>query len=181
MILNYTKFHNLHRVKRSVHAFTHDCNEKAEFWNPAKVFSASFFAPGVASAKALATLNKLGCWLAKQTNATSGALSSLLLDVDSVRQATLQNRAATDFLLLAHGHGCEDFDGLCCMNLSDHSESVHKSIQTLKELPGKLQVEDDWNTFAGLFSRLEAWVKKLIVLGALILLVFISLLICIPC
>ncbi|KFZ62520.1 hypothetical protein N338_00658, partial [Podiceps cristatus] len=40
--------------------------------------------------------------------------------------------AAIDFLLLAYGHGCEDFEGMCCMNLSDHSESVHKSIQDLQ-------------------------------------------------
>ncbi|KFQ39126.1 hypothetical protein N332_11445, partial [Mesitornis unicolor] len=36
--------------------------------------------------------------------------------------------AAIDFLLLAHGHGCEDFDGLCCMNLTDHSEPIHKKV-----------------------------------------------------
>ncbi|KFW89098.1 hypothetical protein N305_03547, partial [Manacus vitellinus] len=40
--------------------------------------------------------------------------------------------AAIDFLLLAHGHGCKDFEGLWCMNLSDHSESIHKSIDKLK-------------------------------------------------
>lgn len=67
------------------------------------------------------------------------------------------------------------------MNLSDHSESVHKSIQTLKDLTGKLQIEDAWNPFSGLFPRLSAWVKKLIVLGAFILIVFISLIVCIPC
>ncbi|KFZ51020.1 hypothetical protein N338_04770, partial [Podiceps cristatus] len=39
--------------------------------------------------------------------------------------------AAIDFLLLAHGQGCQDFDGLCCMNLSDHSESSHKKINDL--------------------------------------------------
>ncbi|KFP72143.1 hypothetical protein N310_12223, partial [Acanthisitta chloris] len=37
------------------------------------------------------------------------------------------------FLLLAQGHGCQDFEGLCCMNLSNHSESVHRSISTLKQ------------------------------------------------
>ncbi|KFV39258.1 hypothetical protein N341_05779, partial [Tyto alba] len=36
--------------------------------------------------------------------------------------------AAIDFLLLAQGHGCNDFERMCCMNLSDHSESVHKSL-----------------------------------------------------
>ncbi|KFP41705.1 hypothetical protein N324_06014, partial [Chlamydotis macqueenii] len=37
------------------------------------------------------------------------------------------------FLLLAQNHGCQHFDGLCCMNLSDHSESIHKSIQNLQK------------------------------------------------
>ncbi|KFO56203.1 hypothetical protein N302_06230, partial [Corvus brachyrhynchos] len=40
--------------------------------------------------------------------------------------------AAIDFLLLAHGHSCEEFDGLCCMNLSDHSKSVFASIKELQ-------------------------------------------------
>ncbi|KFQ28120.1 hypothetical protein N332_05924, partial [Mesitornis unicolor] len=40
--------------------------------------------------------------------------------------------AAIDFLLLAQGHGCEDFEGTH-MNLSDHSESIHKSIWMSKE------------------------------------------------
>ncbi|KFV66851.1 hypothetical protein N307_13355, partial [Dryobates pubescens] len=35
---------------------------------------------------------------------------------------------AVDFLLLAHDHGCIEFDGMCCTNLSDHSTSIHKSI-----------------------------------------------------
>ncbi|KFV68580.1 hypothetical protein N307_11494, partial [Dryobates pubescens] len=45
---------------------------------------------------------------------------------------------AIDFLLLAQGHGCEDFDGMCCMNLSDHSISIHRSIQTLEDGVSKL-------------------------------------------
>ncbi|KFV41574.1 hypothetical protein N341_06849, partial [Tyto alba] len=46
------------------------------------------------------------------------------------------------FLLLAQGHGCEDFEGMCCINLSEHSESIHKSIQMLKEGVKKLQTDD---------------------------------------
>ncbi|KGL97639.1 hypothetical protein N301_16377, partial [Charadrius vociferus] len=53
--------------------------------------------------------------------------------------------AAIDFLLLAHGYRCDDFEGICCMNLSDQSESVHKSIQMLKEGFKKLQVNNEWN------------------------------------
>ncbi|KFP43244.1 hypothetical protein N324_02034, partial [Chlamydotis macqueenii] len=40
--------------------------------------------------------------------------------------------AASDFLLLAEGHGCQDFEGMCCMNLSDHLGSIHVSIDQLK-------------------------------------------------
>ncbi|KGL89155.1 hypothetical protein N301_16385, partial [Charadrius vociferus] len=53
--------------------------------------------------------------------------------------------AAIDFLLLAQEHGCEDFEGMRCMNLSDHSESIHKSIQLLKDGVKKLQVDDGWD------------------------------------
>ncbi|KFV56977.1 hypothetical protein N341_01259, partial [Tyto alba] len=39
--------------------------------------------------------------------------------------------ASIDFLLLAHGS--EDFDGMCCLNLEDHSESLYKKIQDLQQ------------------------------------------------
>ncbi|KFV58570.1 hypothetical protein N341_06447, partial [Tyto alba] len=48
--------------------------------------------------------------------------------------------AAIDFLLLAQGHGCKDFEGICCMNLSDHSASVHKCIQYLQGLAQQFKV-----------------------------------------
>ncbi|KFV58424.1 hypothetical protein N341_02455, partial [Tyto alba] len=37
------------------------------------------------------------------------------------------------FLLLAQGHGCEYFEGMCYMNLSDHSESIHRQVRQLKD------------------------------------------------
>ncbi|KFW76047.1 hypothetical protein N305_12332, partial [Manacus vitellinus] len=50
--------------------------------------------------------------------------------------------AAIDFLLLAQGHRCEEFDGICCMNLSDKSTSIHKNLQQLQNLTKKLTVND---------------------------------------
>ncbi|KFR11474.1 hypothetical protein N306_12298, partial [Opisthocomus hoazin] len=35
--------------------------------------------------------------------------------------------AAIDFLL-AQGQGYEDFEGMCCMNFSDHSEPIYKQL-----------------------------------------------------
>ncbi|KGL95995.1 hypothetical protein N301_16376, partial [Charadrius vociferus] len=52
--------------------------------------------------------------------------------------------AAIDFLLLAHGHGCQEFDGMCCMNLTDHSQSIHASIQKLMEQTRRLQKDDSF-------------------------------------
>ena len=77
-----------------------------------------------------------------------------MLDVDSIRHATLQNRAAIDFLLLAHGRGCQDLEGMCCMNLSDHPQSIHASIRTLMEQTKKLQQDDG---FFGLDNLLKGW------------------------
>ncbi|KFZ57968.1 hypothetical protein N338_07012, partial [Podiceps cristatus] len=58
--------------------------------------------------------------------------------------------AATDFLLLAQGHGCEDVEGMCCFNLSDHSDSIHRQLQWLKQHTEKIQQShgsiDEWLT-----------------------------------
>lgn len=70
------------------------------------------------------------------------ALSNLLMDVDSVMHATLKNRAAID-LLLARRHGCDEFQGMCCMTLSDHSESIYEVIQKLREGVNKLRQDDE--------------------------------------
>ncbi|KFU91296.1 hypothetical protein M959_07713, partial [Chaetura pelagica] len=43
-------------------------------------------------------------------------------------------------LLLAQGHSCEDFDGMCCVNLSDHSTSIYKQLQALQENMKKIIV-----------------------------------------
>lgn len=82
------------------------------------------FLPQHASAIPLKQLDWAGYWLSKQTNATSIAIGDMLTDISSVRHATLQNKVAIDFLLLAHG--CEEFEGLHCMNFSDHSKSSTK-------------------------------------------------------
>ncbi|KFP95927.1 hypothetical protein N330_14289, partial [Leptosomus discolor] len=53
--------------------------------------------------------------------------------------------AAVDFLFPAQGHGCEDVQGLCCFNLSDHGESIHQQLRWLKEQSQKIQ--KDTNLF----------------------------------
>ncbi|KFQ21562.1 hypothetical protein N331_12701, partial [Merops nubicus] len=50
--------------------------------------------------------------------------------------------AAINFLLLAHGHGYKEFVGMCCMNLSDHSVSIHKQIKQQQENMKRLSISD---------------------------------------
>ncbi|XP_063250546.1 syncytin-A-like [Prinia subflava] len=171
-----------HRIRRTLHAFDEYCDDELSLWSETQMNLASSLLPGMAAKKALSQLNKVACWLAKQTNATSSALSNLLTDVDSIRHATLQNRAAIDFILLAQGHGCEDFDGMCCMNLSDHSESIHKSIQQLKDSVFKLKVESgSWldNLFSG--WGLTPWLKDFLRIGMHVMILIIIVLVMIPC
>ncbi|KAM9585559.1 uncharacterized protein ACIBXB_008100 [Morphnus guianensis] len=173
------------KQKREIHhhAFEPECNDRVEFWSSSEIAAASILAPAVGVASALTNLRKLGCWLDKQSNLTSLALNGLLSDVDSIRHATLQNRAAIDFLLLAHGHGCEDLDGMCCMNLSDHSESVHKAIQTMKDQVRKVQVSDGLGWLDSLFTRwgIMGWIRDLLKMLGVVLLVLLVLLLIIPC
>ncbi|KAK4832051.1 hypothetical protein QYF61_020607 [Mycteria americana] len=86
---------------------------------------------------------------------------------------------------IATGHGCEDFEGMCCMNLSDHSESIHKQLRWLKEHANKIRQNqgffDEWLT--SLFGSLPSWLKGLLAEGLrlLIILVIIGLCFCVAC
>ncbi|XP_031461780.1 uncharacterized protein LOC116237009 isoform X2 [Phasianus colchicus] len=121
-----------HRVKRSS-PVPESCNDEVELWSATAQIFASFFAPGVAAAQSLAQIERLACWSAKQANLTTLVLNAMLEDTNSIRHAMLQDRAAIDFLLLAQGHGCEDLEGMCCFNLSDHSVSIHKALKALQD------------------------------------------------
>lgn len=130
------------RGKRSIDEYRPDCDDNFRVWNPCRRFVAALLLPPAAAGAAFKQLDQLGCWLSKQSRAISVAISDLLADAQEERRAILQNRAAIDFLLLMHGHGCKDFAGMCCMNLSDHSVSIHKSIQDLQDDISKLRVEE---------------------------------------
>lgn len=72
-------------------------------------------------------------------------VTGLLTDVNSVRHTTLQNRTAINFLLLTHRHKCKDFDKMYCINLSNHSQSIHASIKPLQNKVTKLKIVDKTN------------------------------------
>ncbi|KFO79363.1 hypothetical protein N303_08616, partial [Cuculus canorus] len=49
------------------------------------------------------------------------------------------------------GHGCEEFEGMCCMNLSDHSKSIYRHLKELQKNYEKITYDDD---------PLETWLSS---------------------
>lgn len=113
------------------------------------------------------------CWVAKQANLTSTALSDFLSHEEEItRQATIQNRAAIDYLLLLHNHRCEEFEGLCCLTLSSKAENAHAAINNMKTMANNIKRETD-NWLSGLFKGwgLSGWLAS--ILKTLVLVPFI--------
>ena len=169
------------RPKRSLHDL--DCSNigPPKFWSELKWVIVSTVLAGSSTSRALNLAKGIGCWAKDEINETSQVLDMLAQDVQSVNHAVLQNRASIDFLLLAQGFGCEEFEGMCCMNLSDHSESIHKKIRDIQNKLHDLKEEegfglDNWLKSLGLGS----WVRTIILYGIGILIVLLCLMMIIP-
>ncbi|XP_053824862.1 uncharacterized protein LOC128802467 [Vidua chalybeata] len=151
------------------------CDTEIQHWAKSKRVAVSVFLSWVVAAKALSELGSLECWVTKQVNLTSTALSNLLEDEGIARKATLQNRAAIDFLLLAQGHGCQELEGHCCFNLSSKSQSIHVSIREMKDLIRSVKQEnEDW--FKDLFKNwgLSGWMLSVVKdIGYFIVIIFL--------
>ncbi|OWK64084.1 Endogenous retrovirus group K member 8 Pol protein [Lonchura striata] len=148
-----------------------NCKDEVTHWSKMKSVVTTAFLPWLSIAQAFNELAGLECWVVKQANITSAALSNLLTDEETTRQATLQNRAAIDFLLLLHNHRCEEFAGLCCMNLTSKAEDVRTSISRMQEMIHHIQKESaGWldSLFEG--WGLAGWMRSLIQTAIMLLL-----------
>ncbi|KAF4796707.1 hypothetical protein TURU_081913 [Turdus rufiventris] len=114
--------------KRSADNLDLNCDSEILQSAKSKRIAVYLFLPLVAPAKALGQLGHLECRVVKQANLTSTAISSLLEDEEIIRQATLQNCAAIDFLLLLHEHEGQEFEGLCCINLTSKARNIHAAL-----------------------------------------------------
>ncbi|RMC21914.1 hypothetical protein DUI87_02785 [Hirundo rustica rustica] len=176
------KFQEQKGPKRDLALFDASCDSEIIHWSKVKGVAVTVSLPWVSTAKALGELAHLECWVATQANLTSNALAGLLSDEEVTRQATLQNRAAIDYLLLLHGHRCEEFEGLCCFNLSTKAEDVHKAIQSIWGMVEDIKKETgDW--LSRMFGNwgISGWVGSIIksLLLVLFIIVLIFIMICI--
>ena len=66
-------------------------------------------------------------------DATSQAISAISQELGQIREVVLENRAAIDYLLLRHNHGCEEFKGLWCFNLTDTSQLIEHKVKQVND------------------------------------------------
>lgn len=153
-INNWRNKTQLAHKKRDFNELDENCDSEIFHLSHLKRSAVCLFLPWVAVAKALGELGTVECWVAKQANLTLTAISDLLEDEEITRKATLQNRAAIDYLLLLHNHECQEFKGLCCFNLSSKAQDVRQAVQRMQELVHQIK-EESKNWLEDLLSGWE--------------------------
>ncbi|KAG8139652.1 hypothetical protein E2320_002417 [Naja naja] len=118
-------------------------------------------------------LGHLACALAKSINVTSSAIAALADEMGEIRKSVLQNHLATDYILLRMGHGCEEFDGLCCFDIKDKSQFIESKLKALHNITTHLT---DSNALRHIWHVLTSWLPdfgwlKEMFLGIVIILI----------
>ena len=84
------------------------------------------------------------------------ALAAINKGLGEVRQATLENRATIDYLLLLHHLGCQKFPGMCCFNITDNSKKVTNLISDIQEQLTHI------HQYGGIFGYGTSWIAWLL-------------------
>ena len=67
-----------------------------------------------------------------------------------------------DYLLFLHRIKCQDFNNMCCFNLTDNSNPIQRESNHLKDIVKKVQQDDaGWDLLDWLTSWLpnSTWIK----------------------
>ena len=96
----------------------------------------------------------------------------------------LETRFAGGYLLLKHNIGCQDFKGMCCFNLFDHSRSIQSHIQALHEIANNIKKDVDssswWDWLLSWLPDLS-WLRTLFISIIIIIAYLIIICCCIQC
>ena len=96
----------------------------------------------------------------------------------------MENCAAIDYLLLRHNQGCEEFQGMCCFNLTANSKIIEGKIKQIHDLANGIKEREGFNLeWSWLTSWLPdfSWLKQLFVVIIMIVLVIIVTCVIIQC
>nr|XP_036847144.1 uncharacterized protein LOC108387303 [Manis javanica] len=124
---------------RLLRALPSDCINNLKLLDPAAVAVAAAFilpVPGLVAGMQK-EISNLACAYSKTTNLTASLLSELNLELGEVQVAVLQNCASIDYLLLKEHVGCEQFPEMCCVNLSDFSQTIQNQLDNIHHIVNK--------------------------------------------
>ncbi|KAG8147221.1 hypothetical protein E2320_022721 [Naja naja] len=151
-----------YRGKRSVlsDAYSEDCNDEVEVLSKVEAGFLGIFTWGATYYNNL-QLGHLACALAKSINVTSSAIAALADEMGEIRKSVLQNRVAIDYVLLRMGHGCKEFDGMCCFDISDKAHFIESKLKVLYNITMHLTHITDSNAFKKIWDGLTSWLPDL--------------------
>ncbi|KAK1330269.1 hypothetical protein QTO34_010457 [Cnephaeus nilssonii] len=121
---------------------TPNSNDNPLLWSPADYTALTIFVMLVMGGFLNVEVTWLACGMVKAQNTTSRATQGTNQELSQAREAVLENRAAIDYLLLWHNHGCEELKGMCYFNLSDNSQLIENNIQQITETISKIKQQE---------------------------------------
>ncbi|XP_074172436.1 uncharacterized protein LOC141567811 [Rhinolophus sinicus] len=136
-----------------------DCNSEQHLFSPAEYTALSLVVMPAMTIALNIEISSMACSMVKALNATSQAIHALGEELGQVREAVLENRAAIDYLLLRYNHGCEEFKGLCCFNLTDNSHLIEGKVKQIHDLISNIKQKEE--SFGLNLSRLISWLPNL--------------------
>ncbi|XP_060539652.1 uncharacterized protein LOC132710250 [Pantherophis guttatus] len=154
-------YKGIYRGKRDATQLEFDanCNDEVVVLNKVQAGLLGMF-PWMSTQYSQNQLGHLACALAKSINETSSAIAALADEMGEIRQSLLQNRVAIDYMLLRMGHGCEEFHGLCCFNVSDRSQFIESKIKTLHNITTHLTYVTENTAFKEVWGILTSWLPS---------------------
>ena len=115
-----------------------DCESDSYLFSPAEYISLTVFGMPITVTSLNVEISRLACAMVKSLSATSEAISAISQELGQFKEAVLENRTAIDYLLLRHNHGCEEFKGLCCFNMTDNSQLIEHKVKQVNETVSKI-------------------------------------------
>lgn len=79
-------------------------------------------------------IRRMACSVAKALNTTSQAIHANGEELGQGREAVLENKAATDYLLLRNNHRCKEFKGLFCFNFTDNPQQIEGKVKQIHNI-----------------------------------------------
>ena len=117
--------------------------------------------PSYGAGLSMSEIKKVAASLEKIANATADSFDKINTEMKEIRQMTLQNWLALDYILASKGGVCALIGKECCTYIPDNSKEIQDLSKHIRKEAAKLHESDNWNLnswFSSIFSSLGSTV-----------------------